>query len=368
MAKRKVCMFFNDLAVYRKAIYKKLDEEYDCEWYLEDVNTGVKEFDASELKSVHRLPVKRIAPFYWVKGLIPLLNKDFDIYFVLGQTANLSLFFFCIVKRLFFSKKRVYFWTHGFYGKESRFEMLIWKKPLFKLPDGLFTYGEYSRSIMIREGFNPDKIHPIHNSLAYDEQLVLRNSLRPSDIYKSHFKNDNPVLVMIGRLNLRKHLDMLLYAVSLLKHKGEKYNIVLIGEGDDREKLQEIVNLEEMNDRVWFYGACYDENKNAELLFNADLCVVPGDIGLTAIHSLMFGTPAISHNCFMFQGPEFEAIVPNKTGAFYEYGSIESLADEVSKWFHEHKNREIVRKDCYNEIDLYWNPYFQMDVMRKYLI
>ena len=368
MGKKKVCMFFNDLAIYRKAIYKMLDEEYDCVWYIEDIDTHIKEFDESELKSVYRLPVKDIGPFYVVKGLLSLLKKDYDVYFVLGATRNLSLFFFCLWKRIFYPKKRIYFWTHGYYGKEKRMELLLWKRPLFKLPDGIFPYSKYSKELMVADGLNSEIIHPIHNSLAYEEQLQLRNSIGPSSVFGSHFGNTNPVLVMIGRLNLRKHLDMLFYAVSLLKQKGESYNIVLIGDGEDRQALEKLVDERGLEKETWFYGACYDEKKNAELLYNSDLCVVPGDIGLTAIHSLMFGTPAISHNCFKYQGPEFEAIKPGETGDFYEYGSVESLSNVISKWFKEHKDRDIVRKECYNEIDSYWNPDFQMNVIRKYLI
>ncbi len=368
MTKTKVCMFFNDLALYRKAIYKMLDEEYDCEWYIEKVNTGVKEFDSTELKNVHRLPVKHYGRFYTVKGLLPLLKKDFDIYFVLGATGNITLFLFCLLKRLFFPKKRIYFWTHGFYGKESKLELLLWKRPLFKLPDGIFPYSEYSKNIMVKDGFNPNKLYPIHNSLAYDEQLALRKTLVSSDIYKKHFGNNYPTLIMIGRLNIRKHLDMLLYAVSMLKKNKENYNVVLIGDGEDKQKLETITHQEGISNQVWFYGACYDEKINAELLYNADMCIVPGDIGLTAIHSLMFGVPAVTHNCFKYQGPEFEAIKPGITGDFYEYGSVENLAEKINNWFSDKTcHREEVRNSCYAEIDANWNPHYQMDVVRKYL-
>lgn len=368
MKKKKVCMFFNDLAVYRKAIYKMLDVEYDCDWYIEDIDTRVKEFDESELKTVLRLPIKNIGPFYVVKGLLSLLKNDYDVYFVLGATRNLSLFIFCLWKRIFYPNKRIYFWTHGYYGKENKIELFFWKRPLFKQPDGIFPYSNYSKELMVSDGFNPDRIHPIHNSLAYEEQLQLRNSMEFSNVYFSHFGNTNPVIIMIGRLNLRKHLDMLFYAVNILKQEGENYNIVLIGDGEDKSKLESIAIEEGIINQVWFYGACYDENKNAELLYNADMCVVPGDIGLTAIHSLMYGVPAITHNCFMYQGPEFEAIIPNISGDFYEYGSVNSLANVISKWFKEHKNREEVRRDCYREIDTSWNPYFQMKVIKQYLL
>ena len=221
MTKKKVCLFVNALAVYRRVIYKMLDEEYDCEWYVEDHEIGVKSFDTSELKRVHFLPVNQFGSFYFVKGLNSLLKKDFDYYLFLGATRNISLFVFCLIKRLFYTNKRIFFWTHGYYGKERSLELLLWKRPLFKLADGLFVYGDYSKALMIKDGFDPNRVFPIHNSLAYDEQLLLRKAMTPSPVFSDYFGNNNPILIMIGRLNLRKHLDLLFYAVSELKKRGE---------------------------------------------------------------------------------------------------------------------------------------------------
>ena len=78
---------------------------------------------------------------------------------------------------------------------------------------------------------------------------------------------------------------------------------------------------------------CFDEKINAELIYNADLCVAPGNIGLTAMHVLMFGCPAISHNNFKWQMPEFESIIPGHTGDFFEYDNVEDLARSISQWF-----------------------------------
>jgi glycosyltransferase involved in cell wall biosynthesis len=119
---------------------------------------------------------------------------------------------------------------------------------------------------------------------------------------------------------------------------------------------------------VWFYGACYDERQIAELIYNADLCIAPGNIGLTAMHSLVFGCPAISHNDFKWQMPEFESIHPGITGDFFEMGNVESLADIISRWFAEHKGkREEIRQACYNEIDTYWTPEFELSVLKNAL-
>lgn len=367
--KRKLCLYFNDLALYRRAIYKKIDDEYDCEWYIEDVDTGVKEFEKQELKKVAMLPIRKIGPFYMTKGLKKILNNHSDIYFMLGATRNLSLVLFCLKKKLFFPQKRIYFWTHGYYGKEGWLEKFFWKRPMLKLADGIFTYGDYARKLMIEDGFDENMIFPIHNSLDYDTHLLLREAMKPSNIYSGHFNNNNPVIIFIGRLTKIKKLDMLIKAVSILNKKGEEYNIVMVGDGSERAMLEKKVLEEGLRDQVWFYGACYDEKENAELVFNADLCVAPGNIGLTAMHVLMFGCPAVTHDNFSMQMPEFEAIIPNSTGDFYKYGSVESLVDTISKWFSNHsKEREKVRNACYLEIDKNWNPNYQMAVIKKNLL
>lgn len=361
-------MFFNDLALYRKAIYKKIDEIYACDWFIEDVDKGVKEFDASELSSVTRLPIKKMGPFYKVKGLKELLKEDYDVYFMLGATRNLSLITFCLRKRLFYRQKKVYLWSHGYYGKESWIEKVFWKRPMFKMADGIFTYGDFAKRLMVEDGFDDTKVYPIHNSLDYDNQLVLRKEMKASDIYKEHFNNSCATIVFIGRLTEIKRLDMLIAAVSILKRQGEQYNLVFIGDGVMREKLEAQVNESGIEQQVWFFGACYDDRQNAELVYNADLCVAPGNIGLTSIHALMFGCPAISHDNFYYQMPEFEAIKPGKTGNFYKYGSIEDLASTISRWFKSNNDRRNeVRQACYDEIDSFWNPYYQLDVITKNL-
>ena len=175
--------------------------------------------------------------------------------------------------------------------------------------------------------------------------------------------------MFIGRLTKVKKLDMLIEAVARLKANEEHYNIVFVGDGVERDSLQQQVNGLGISEQVWFYGACYDEKTNAELIYNADLCVAPGNIGLTAIHVLMFGCPAISHNDFAWQMPEFESIKTGQTGDFFEKGSVESLASTITKWFAEKKDkRDEVRQACYKEIDTNWNPYYQMDIIKKNLI
>lgn len=364
----KLCQIYNYAAHYRAEIFQLMDQTFDCDYVFGASLGDIKQMDTSVLRgNVTKVKNKKIGHFYWQPHVISLLGKGYDTYLILGDTRCLSTWMFCLIARLLYRKKRIFFWSHGWYGKETKAEKIL-KKIFFRLPNGgTFLYGNYARQLMIEEGFNPDKLFVIHNSLAYQKQLKLRTSLTKSNIYQQHFNNDYPVIIVIGRLTKRKRLDMLFDGMTILKSKGTLFNAVLVGAGEEEERLKKYANRCELSNHVWFYGACYNEEENAQLIYNADLCVMPGDIGLTAIHCMMFGTPCITHNEFQHQGPEFEAINDGETGSFFKAGDTEELANSIGQWFNVNANRrERVRQACYNEIDTQWNPQFQIEVLKKH--
>lgn len=348
-----------------------IDHTYECEWYFEQEENGINLFDTNKLKKANILHHgKFISRFYTMKGLVGMVwkkRKEYDCYLMVGTPMCVSLWVLCILLKLFCPKSKIYFWTHGWYGKENLAERII-KKTFLKLADALFVYGNYAKGLLVKEGFNRNKMHVIHNSLSYDIQLELRKQMQRSAIYREHFGNDNPVLIFIGRLTPIKQLDMLVQAIADLKEKGQHFNLVFIGDGPMRKSLDALSRDLNIQDFIWFYGACYDEKVNAELVFNADLCVAPGNIGLTAMHALMFGCPVVTHDDFRYQMPEFEAVSPYHTGLFFKRGSQSSLNDKIAEWFKVNGNlREFVQKLCYEEIDTQWNPTFQMNVIKNVL-
>jgi glycosyltransferase involved in cell wall biosynthesis len=164
-----------------------------------------------------------------------------------------------------------------------------------------------------------------------------------------------------------KKLDMILYAVAKNKAKGIEQNITFIGDGEKRDELESLVKELGLEKNVWFYGPCYNEVELGNIIYNADLCVSPGNVGLTAMHSLVFGTPVLTHNYFPLQMPEFEAIKEGETGGYFEYGNIDSLSDKINEWFIVNRDRNIIRQKCMFEIDNYWTPYFQIDIIKQNL-
>lgn len=365
---RNLCCIFNVAPHYRAQIYQMIDNELNADFYIGDSAEKLKLMDYHSLLGYKATikNVKLFGPFYWQNNVLRLLRKpEYQVYLMTGEFFCLSTWFFLIIKALFHKNKRIYFWTHGWYGHEGWVKRKL-KKIFFEISDGIFLYGNYAKNQMAQNGFDTNKLFVIHNSLSYTQQLELRENIKHLNIYKEHFNNNNKTIIFIGRLTKIKRLDLLIEAIALLKKQKEYYNLILVGDGVMRSTLEELTITKGLNDSVWFYGACYDDQVNAELIYNADLCVSPGNVGLTAIHTLMFGCPVITHNNFKRQMPEFEAIHPGSTGDFFEYDNFKSLAKSISNWFvAKHMQREAVRQACYNEIDTQWTPQFQLEVIKK---
>ena len=363
-----LCMLYNFAPAYREGIFREIDRKWETEWYFGNNDTDINSLDLKILSNASVLVNKRIyGNWYWQKGATKLSRrKDLSTYFILGDPYCLSNWILAIKLRLFHPRKKLYFWSHGWYGKESRIARVI-KKAFFKLAHGIFLYGNYAKNLMIKEEFKPDRLFVIHNSLNYTYQIEIRKKIKKSEIYKQHFNNDFPVLIFIGRLTAVNRLDILLQATKALKEANNPINVVLVGSGSQQEELIKLTTDLELSESVWFYGACYDDIRNAELIYNADLCVAPGNVGLTAIHSMVFGTPVISHSDFKWQMPEFEAIKPNLTGNFFERNNVDNLVEVITNWLKQHPQRDAVRQACFDEIDSSWNPNYQMDVLMKFL-
>jgi glycosyltransferase involved in cell wall biosynthesis len=362
-----ICVILNYAPHYRKSIFEKMDAELSCDFYFGDnIHTAIKKYDTRCLKQSKELKTVWFFNYYCILvGSARLIFKPYKRYLLTGHIYCISNWLIMIMAKLL--RKKIYIWNHGWYGKESVVRILI-NRIYYSFVTGFFLYGEFARDLMIQHGINDKKLNVVYNSLDYDKILSMRPRLVKSDLYVSRFKNCVPVIIFIGRLQPAKKLDMLIPVMSRMKRKGVETNLVLIGDGKERIKLERLVNDYSLFKNIWFYGPCYDEETIGMLLYNADLCISPGNVGLTGIHSLSFGTPVITHDDFSQQMPEFEAIIPGKTGSFYKAGDSESLEREIITWFSNHpeKNKEVVQA-CFNVIDEKYNTAYQMQIFKNVL-
>ncbi len=365
--KQKICLVYNYAQHYRSSIFTLMDRVLQCDFVFGDSMDDVKKMDYSALHHFKKEVENRtflFKPLYYQKGVMSLLWEEYSVFLILGDLHCISTWGMLLLSR--FAKKKVYLWSHGWYGRETFFKKVV-KKIYFKLADGTFLYGNYARDLMIKSGISESKLFVIYNSLAYDEQLQIRENLRVSTLFQSHFQNQYANLIFIGRLTKVKRLDLLLDALVVLKSKSILVNLTLIGDGIMIEELKSQVQYKDLLENIWFFGACYEEATIADLIYNADLCVSPGNVGLTAIHALAYGTPVLTHDNFPYQMPEFEAIREGETGAFFKYENYESLAEVIKQWLLKVKDRNAIRRKCFEVVDSFYNPYKQIEILLKYL-
>jgi glycosyltransferase involved in cell wall biosynthesis len=366
MMVNKICCIFNLAARYREPIYKLMDEKLGCDFYITKWKTPpFKEMDYNRLNG-YKYSGKKINlffGFYWQTKTIHLIFKPYKQYIITGEPFSLSNWIILLSAKI--KRKEVYLWSHGWYGRESKTKKVL-KYWFFNLATKTFLYGNYARELMLKEGFSPNKLECIYNSLDYEKQVQVRNTLKVSNIYCNHFKNDAPTIIYIGRIQIIKKINLVLKALSVLRSNNYLCNLIIVGSDDEGVNLHELAYKLNIEDSVWFYGACYDERKIGELIYNSALCVSPGNVGLTAMHSLVFGTPVLTHDNFVNQMPEFEAIEADKTGGFFKEGSIVDLCKKIKKYTSDlPQEREIIRKHCYKIIDEKYNPYYQLSILEK---
>lgn len=365
-----LCCIFNYAPHYRFPIYSKLANEFDVHFYFGERlrNETIMKIDFSELSGFKKeFKVKFFStPFAWEWqfGMIKLaLNRKYDTYLITPNIIAPSFWIFIILGR--FLGKKIYSWEHGITNNNLRPILLKFHKVIHQLTSGSFIYGERAKKIMIGMGYDENKLHIIYNSLNYDLNLKFRRGLTDERIYRDHFKNDDPILLFIGRLTKQKKLELLIEAHAILFNNGLPLNVILIGEGTEKTELAQRVGLYGLEGRYWFFGSLYDEKEIARLLFNATICISPGNVGLTAIHALSYGLPVITNDNYESQMPEYEAIIDNETGLFFKDGDVYALAAKIEYWLKENYNRDLVRARCYKSIDTTYNPNNQMDIFRK---
>lgn len=343
---------------YRAGVIRALAESGDFYFIGSSQGIGgIKAYGFGSEKFINAQNHYAGALMFQPKLILEAAFGKFDSCIFLANPNHLSTWLAALVCRL--RRKRVVFWGHGFFSSRLTPKNRI-RKLFFNLAHAFFTYGYRAKQHAIEMGFSPETVHVGFNSLDYERQLPFREN--------SHVEsNSNSFRVAcVSRLTSLCRYDMLIDACALAHHKyGVTVEIDFVGDGPERSNLEE--KSSQLGIAARFHGAVYDEAELARIFVSADATVMPGKIGLTAMHSMMYGTPVISHDDFERQMPEVEAIVPGFTGNLFRYGDTQHLADVLVQSQQQFINRANVRDNCYQMIDRIYNPQRQLEGMLRAL-
>lgn len=369
--------FFTNIAPhYRAPLWNVLLNSPDWDmhfFYGDNSKVGVETIDFEKEEFSSNKDQLHKVKNYWWKGDVLLWQKGvvsecckskFDHAVFLGETSRLSTWIAAVICRI--RGIKVAFWGHGLYGNERGVKLML-KKTFFRLAHKHLLYERRAKKIMIQYGFAPDNLYVVFNSLDYDAHKLLHQKLQALDkteVFPFLNNPSLPVVIFIGRLTRVKKLDMLLQAVNQINDEVPKVNLVIMGDGPERKNLEELGKTGLKNKWLYFTGACYDEEVIGKYLSMSDLCVSPGNVGLTAIHSLSFGTPVCTHDNMYNQMPEAGAIQHGDNGFFFKENNVNDLKIKIGDWLN-NMDRELMRKKSYEIIDKYYNPHYQITVFNR---
>lgn len=136
-----------------------------------------------------------------------------------------------------------------------------------------------------------------------------------------------PTLIAVGRLSYEKGFDLLIRAHAKALKKGIDHNLLIVGDGPHRRKLQDLVQRLEVTDSVFmpgYIGNPYPLIKKATaLVLSSRFEGLPGVI----IQALALGKPVVATAC----GGSVEILSEGRAGVLVPPEDVDALADGMSR-------------------------------------
>jgi alpha-1,6-mannosyltransferase len=194
----------------------------------------------------------------------------------------------------------------------NRFEATL--VPSQPLAETLHDWGVNNVRV-VELGVNIDVFNPVGNGTVETRQSL---GIAP----------DQKFLLYVGRLSKEKNIQVLFDAFDLLlRRRGRDFHLVVIGDGPQREQLQQL------QARAWgavtWIRYCTDSAKLARYYRAADLFVHPGvqeTFGLVVLESQACGTPVVG-----IRGSDMDRIIFHEQECWADENSAEALANAVEE-------------------------------------
>ena len=151
-------------------------------------------------------------------------------------------------------------------------------------------------------------------------------------IRAQHGLGDGPVLVTVGRLQLRKGHDVVIRAMNRILDSFPGTRYLIAGDGEERARLEDLVRREGLEENVVFAGLVPDEDlpgyyaaADVFLMPNRDVGADFEGFGIVFLEAAAAGKPVIGGN----SGGAREAVVDGETGLLVDGSRVEEVAAAV---------------------------------------
>lgn len=305
MKKTKVLLVQEHLMRYREATYIQMSKQMDLTLaYV--LKNDIKKSNIPIMK----LPFRKIGPIYLKFGIDKILNK-YDVVIIPPHLKFPTLVMLPFYKH----KYKLITWSIGirasyklpydltqkpdFLGKIVGFMLTHSDAAIFYMPAPIDYWVKYI-------SIDRKKCFVAHNTVPIEKY----DSLPDYATRKS--------ILFVGTLYKQKGVESLIHAYADAKTKVPFLNkLVIVGDGDARTEIEELIDSLHMNDCIELLGAIFDEYKLMKLHLEAGLSVSPNQAGLSVLKSMGYGVPFVTKSNSITGGERLN-IKTGYNGILYE--------------------------------------------------
>lgn len=263
----------------------------------------------------------------------------------LFNSAPYSFFSLLVVLGKFLGIKTAYIAHGGIFTENAtsftnRIMRLNLKMISFAI-DAIITVSE-AFGVYLKNFFPNVPIHAIHNSLD-----CLEHSPSPDSSKNARERRFN--IFYMGRLEKVKGLDTLLSAFQLLYRKHKECRLIIAGNGQYGNKLQELAMDPGIAGAVSFVGFINKEDKE-KYFKTTDIFVLPSayfeTFGMVILEAMCFKVPVVASRI----GGIPEVVDDGETGVLFESGNKDDLFQKIEALYMDKQKREKLAKAAYKRL------------------
>ena len=308
------------------------------------INNKISVIKLSNINLINYLPkggflksrISYLTIFFWnFFRLKNLINKEVPDFLIIHLMTSLPIF----LSTFFNSKTKVVLRISGL-PKINIIRYLFWKiysKKIYKVTCPTKKTYDF---LVKKKIFDKQKIFVLRDPIIDMKEF----SLKKRECYDFVSPIKQKYLISIGRLTKQKNFELLINFFYKLSDKYAKFELVIIGEGEDKLKLKKLSKKLNIEKKIHFLG--YQKNiykylKDAECFILTSLWEDPGFV---IVEAALSNVPIISSDCP--NGPE-EII--EKNGYLFQNNNLENLLKKFDEFLAAnkdtiYKNKLILKK------------------------
>ena len=256
-----------------------------------------------------------------------LLKKKKPNYFIIHLNTTLPL-----ILLLLFNFDTKFILRISGKPKLHIIRKLLWKFAAKKLYKVTTPTNGIAEELINSQIFDKSKIHVLYDPVIHINKITRQ---------KKNNKIDKNTFIAIGRLTRQKNFLFLIKSFNIILKRNDKLKLYILGEGDERDKIQNLINKYNLNTNIFLEGYQKNIDKYLKQAHCFILTSLWEDPGFVIIESAINNTLILSSNCET--GPK--EILKDKINSFvFKSNDVDSFIKKFNQMYFTNENKKFQMK------------------------